>query len=92
MPFRSILPKVLLLALTLGCASGGGPSRLAGWVSLGERQVTDRVDHDRIMVTGARGDFRRIKLTVDRASVDFRRVVVRFPEGALGLLWLWVHS
>jgi hypothetical protein len=81
MRIRSILPTVLLLALTLGCASGGGPSRLAGWVHLGDREVTDRADHDRIMVTGARGDFRRIKLTVERASVDFHRVVVHYRGG-----------
>lgn len=52
-----------------------------GWVLLGQRAVTDRADHDVITVTSRRGSFRQIKLTVHRASVDFRRVVVRFGNG-----------
>ena len=46
------------------------------WVLLGQRLVNDRADHDTIMVTAKRGDFRSIKLTVQRAAVDFHRVVV----------------
>jgi len=51
------------------------------WVVLGQRQVNDRADHDLIAVTSSRGDFRRIKITVQRASVDFHRVVVHFGNG-----------
>jgi len=48
---------------------------------LGQRAVTDRADHDVIAVTSERGTFKQIKLSVQRASVDFRRVVVHFGNG-----------
>jgi hypothetical protein len=77
-----MLRKIGLLAFAtlMGCAA----SRAQGqrdWVMLGQRQVSDRVDHDVIPVTSSRGDFRRIKITVHRASVDFHRVVVHFGNG-----------
>ncbi len=71
---------LLVFATLMGCASAR-PQGGRDWVVLGERQVSDRVDHDVIPVSGARGDFRRIKLTVQRASVDFHRVVVHFGNG-----------
>jgi len=70
----------LLVVATLGCApayGGQGPA----WVPLGERTVTDRLDHDVIPVTIARGDFTHIKITVQRHGVDFHRVVVHFANG-----------
>jgi hypothetical protein len=72
--------KPLLLIATLACATASraqGP----GWVFLGERLVTDRLDHDLIPVTIARGDFRAIKIAVARRGVDFHRVVVHFANG-----------
>ena len=60
------------------------PARTRGmgdWVLLGQRQVSDRVDHDVVAVGSTRGDFRRIKITVQRASVDFQRVVVHYRNG-----------
>ena len=81
MRIRWMVPEIVVLAFTLGCAAGGTMSQQDGWTLLGERQVRDRVDHDRILVTGLRSDFTRIKLTVQRASVDFRRIVVHFANG-----------
>jgi len=72
---------IVALAL-LGAACGGYAGPGAGWVPLGARQVNDRVDHDLIPVTASRGDFRAIKLTVHRASVDFHRVVVHYGNGS----------
>jgi hypothetical protein len=72
--------KPLLLIATLAGATAyraQGPA----WVLLGERLVTDRLDHDLIPVTIARGDFRAIKITVARRGVDFHRVVVHFANG-----------
>lgn len=65
----------LLLGLALLTGIG------ADWVLLGQRAVTDRADHDVIVMSAARGDFTRIKLTVQRAAVDFHRVVVHFGNG-----------
>ena len=71
----------LVLVVTLACAASGAALQAGDWVLLGQRQVSDRADHDVIVVTGARGDFRRIKITVQRASVDFHRVTVYFGNG-----------
>lgn len=73
--------SIFVFAALIGCA----PARargLADWDLLGARAVNDRADHDVIAVTSARGDFRRIKFTVQRASVDFHRVVVHFGNGS----------
>jgi hypothetical protein len=51
------------------------------WVRLGQRQVSDRGDHDEIVVTGVRGEFKQVKLAVERASVDFHRVVIHYANG-----------
>ena len=79
------------LVLALSLAFGFGPTtptthsptvaRVTDWVLLGTRTVTDRADHDVIAVTVARGDFKRIKLSVQRAAVDFHKVVVHFANG-----------
>jgi hypothetical protein len=74
------LTRAILVTATLGSApvpAGQG----APWVLLGQRPVTDRLDHDVIPVTVARGDFTRIKITVQRHGVDFHRVVVHFANG-----------
>lgn len=63
----------LLMCVTLALAPE--------WALLGQRTVTDRADHDVIPVTAARGDFKSIKLTVQRAAVDFHRVVVHYGNG-----------
>ncbi len=81
------LDLVMCITLAHGPAStapairrvAAGPVR--EWVLLGQRAVTDRADHDVIAVTAARGDFRSIKLAVQRAAVDFHRVVVHYGNG-----------
>ena len=49
----------------------------------GERTVTDRVDHDGIVVTAARGDFRAVKLTVRCHAVEVRDLKIHFANGAV---------
>lgn len=72
--------SLVLLALLMGCAPRRGRVS-ADWVVLGQSAVNDRLDHDIVAVGSSRGDFRRIKLTVSGASVDFYRVVVHFRNG-----------
>ena len=72
---------ILALAVVMGCAPSRAGAR-ADWDLLGTRQVNDRADHDIIAVSYSRGDFRRIKFSVQRASVDFHRVVVHFGNGS----------
>ena len=72
------LAAVFALA-SLASAAYAQPGR---WEFLGETHVDGRVDHDRIMVTGARGTFRAIRLRVQAAPVEFDRVVVHFGNGS----------
>ena len=53
-----------------------------GWAFLGDANVDGAVDHDRIVVTRARGEFRAIQLRVKNASVEFDRVVIHFGNGS----------
>ena len=72
---------VLVAFLSIAIAVAAAPNTMQrGWTMLGQRSVTDRADHDVITVTGDR-TYRQIKLTVQRASVDFRRVVVHYASG-----------
>jgi hypothetical protein len=50
-------------------------------VFLGEAHVDGAVDHDRIVVTAARGEYRAIQFKVENAAIDFDRVVVHFGNG-----------
>ena len=76
-----MLRIVRAAAAFVGTVALLGAAAQGRWELLGERTVTDRLDHDRIAVTSARGDFRAIKLTVRRAPVDFHRVVVHYANG-----------
>ena len=80
------MPKHIFLSVMLvviGAVSNASAQR---WEFLGERTVRDRVDHDSIPVTVARGDFRRIKLTVRGSAVRFYRVEVIYGNGAPDLI------
>jgi hypothetical protein len=80
---RTRIGSLATLALCLPLlAANITPRQQDGWIPLGMRQVTDRLDHDLIVVTAERGAFRQIKFSVQRASVDFRRVVVHYGNGA----------
>jgi len=78
--------RVRLATLALAGAAlitaTNAPAAVLDWVLLGTRTVNDRADHDVIAVTGTRGDFKSIKLAVQRASVDFHRVVVHYGNGS----------
>jgi hypothetical protein len=79
---RSGLVMCVTLAFGAAPAPAAHPAGIVReWVLLGTRAVNDRADHDVIVVTGARGDFRGVKLTVQRAAIDFHRVVVHYGNG-----------
>lgn len=71
---------LLLPLLIAACAASRQGAR--DWDFLGQRTVSDRVDHDVIVVTGVEGRFSAIQLRVQRATVDFHKVVVHFRNGA----------
>jgi hypothetical protein len=53
----------------------------AEWRVLGSRQVDRRGERDEIGVTAARGGFKKIKLKVTGASVEFKDVHVIYGNG-----------
>lgn len=77
------LSRALLLAAVVltGGASATISEASEDWTFLGQRQVSDRVDHDVIVVTGSEGKFSAIQIRVLRAAVDFHRVQVHFRNG-----------
>lgn len=52
------------------------------WEYLGEANVDGNVDHDRIKVARDDGKFRAIQIRVERAPIEFQRVVVHYGNGA----------
>ena len=52
------------------------------WILLGGRHVTDKLDHDTIVVTSAKGTFRKIQIRVHERPVQFHKVIVHFGDGA----------
>jgi hypothetical protein len=72
----------LLLALPQNApAQGKGKAGKAAWDYLGEANVDGAADHDRITVTRTEGTFRAIQLRVERAPIEFNRVVVHYSNG-----------
>ena len=74
------LLKLLPLTILLGCALAQAQPR-GEWTYLGDAHVDGNIDHDRIVVTGARGEFRAIRFRVEHAAIEFDRVVVHFGNG-----------
>ena len=80
---RRSIASLALLALVLGLVvlPGAASAARGGWTLLGERRVTDKLDHDTIVVTAARGDFRHLQLRVLERPVQFHKIVVHFGNG-----------
>jgi hypothetical protein len=79
----------LLFILSAGVAvSAQRPSRWSPtrqtygqWTYLGQANVDGAMDHDRISVGPWRGRFQRIQIRVDRAPIEFQRVIVHYANG-----------
>lgn len=72
---------LLALALVL-LASPATAGKALGWELLGERQVTDGLDHDVIAVTAAKGDFKSLQVRVKGHAVQFRSMRIHFGDGS----------
>jgi len=73
--------STLLLPATADARPGRHRPVGPRWEFLGERTVTDAVDHDVIPVTIARGTFRSLKLEVRDRGVDFHSMKIHFGDG-----------
>jgi hypothetical protein len=52
------------------------------WIYLGESNVDGTADHDRIKIGRDDGRFRALQIRVERAPIEFHRVVVHYGNGA----------
>ena len=88
MYMRLVLGLLLILSVG-GAVSAQRPSRWSSytpqtygrWTYLGQANVNGRVDRDTISVGRGRGRFQRIQIRVDRAPIEFYRVVVHYANG-----------
>jgi hypothetical protein len=53
------------------------------WELLGDRMVNDRVDHDEIAVTSARGDWEALKFKVKKAPIRIYDMKVQYGNGVV---------
>ena len=68
----------LLLIMSVGAGvSARIPRR---WVYLGQANVDGRVDRDKIYVGRGHGRFQRVQIRVERAPIEFYRVVVHYAN------------
>lgn len=69
---------VLVLAAFGAATLSAAPAK---WIKLGEREVTDRVDHDAIVVGPGKGKFSKLQLRASQSKVRVRRVEITFGDG-----------
>jgi hypothetical protein len=78
MSLRNTIRAIGFAVLLLSCSAGALAQR---WAYLGEANVDGAADHDNIVVTGSRGAFRAIMIRVQKAPIEFDRVVVHYGDG-----------
>ncbi len=71
----------LAAAVVLLGAGAAWAGKQVGWERLGERRVTDRIDHDEIVVTSAKGDFKALRIRVKGCAVQIHDMKVHFGNG-----------
>ena len=77
----AVLALALLVFTQIALPWDADARRRDRWEFLGQRSVTDRVDHDVIAVTAAKGTFRALQLRVKGRAVQFRDVKIHFADG-----------
>ena len=78
MSLRNTIRAIGFALLLLSCSAVALAQR---WAYLGEANVDGAADHDNIVVTGSRGAFRAIMIRVQKAPIEFDRVVVHYGDG-----------
>jgi hypothetical protein len=71
--------RFLAGVLFLGLAAAAFAQR---WEYLGEANVDGAIDHDKIMVTAAKGEYRAIQIRVENGAIVFDHVVAHFGNGS----------
>ncbi len=77
-----MLKKCIALAFVLFVLSIGAATVSAQeWVNLGDKEVKDRSEQDTWHLGKSKGEFRRIKITVQHRPVRFYRLQVTYENG-----------
>jgi hypothetical protein len=74
---KLLIISSVLFVLTMGASAVSAQ----GWVDLGSKEVKDRSEQDTWHIGGGQGEFRKIKITVQRKAVRFYRLEVKFENG-----------
>jgi len=80
---------IALLGITL--LAGVAAQAQGHWQFLGESHVDGMADHDRIVITAAKGEYRAIQIKVERGPIEFHHVVVHFGNGSSETLQIRQH-
>ena len=72
---------LLMLSVLAQPFYGQNAQRGGRWNLLGETTVNGSLDHDRVAVGRRDGRFRALQIQVDRAPIEFQRVVVHYANG-----------
>jgi hypothetical protein len=78
---RKIPASLALATILLGLAASAARAGQQGWEPIGEKVVTDRVDHDTVVVTRAEGTFKAVQVRVKQRAVQFRSMKIHFGNG-----------
>lgn len=74
---RLLVISSVLFVLTIGASAVSAQ----GWENLGSKEVKDRSEQDTWHVGGGKGQFRKIKITVQHRAVRFYKLTVKFENG-----------
>jgi hypothetical protein len=67
----------ILFVFTIGASVASAQA----WENFGSKEVKDRAEQDTWHIGGGKGQFRKIKITVQRKAVRFYRLEVKFENG-----------
>jgi hypothetical protein len=70
---------ILLMALSIS----GGSAAADKWISLGEKTVNDRLDHDSIRIGASQGRFTAVKIEVLGRAVHFKDMKIHYANGGV---------
>lgn len=76
-----MIKRVVLMTFVVFLMAAGATAVSAQWENLGTKEVMDRSEQDTWHITAAKGEFRKIKLTVGIRQVRFYRCEVTYSNG-----------
>lgn len=81
MRILTYLSFIVLLGCLMSCQATSGSTKSTNWVFLGEKTVNKKADRDELMVTAAKGAFRKIKFVCRKAPIQLLSVRIVYGNG-----------